>query len=494
MLTQEFKTSLVSGAQNERRPPLKYPSFADVLRQAQALLGMLAERGVEVRQSDRKVILDAAASPDAVDTATKDQVYAAYTLLAEQASELNRPHVGTRPFGKALLDAEQLVRYAAEVGRPVGAAVSAEIFGARTAFNDGKLTDDRRARFYEAYAAVANEFKDVTAETIHSASSKQVEKNLWYFTPSIIVLACLVATVSVFSFFFDDLSERIRIAVAEGDVLAVNLRTNLEVQWKDIDSQYISDPCAKMLMADEKAPPPKGTDQLQSLQKFATLIRDIQGSAIKLDGWLSKPFASELECDPYGKECNGQPQDDRNAQQHLQINPSVVNYPGEVLCKIFAYQKIRAFGMNIKNDYAGMYGAIAAYALPICYALLGAMAFQLRYFAELIRRKTYHFSFAEPARLVTAVIAGAICGLFNPARGLNLPPLATAFLVGYGVEVFFRFLDTLTNAFVPNFQASPSQAIATLTVAKAPPGSVATPHTASPVVAAGHSPLVPATS
>ena len=49
--------------------------------------------------------------------------------------------------------------------------------------------------------------------------------------------------------------------------------------------------------------------------------------------------------------------------------------------------------------------------------------------------------------MITAVIAGAIAGLFNPATGSALSPLATAFLVGYGVELFFRFLDTLLAAF-----------------------------------------------
>lgn len=43
--------------------------------------------------------------------------------------------------------------------------------------------------------------------------------------------------------------------------------------------------------------------------------------------------------------------------------------------------------------------------------------------------------------------AGAICGLFNPAQGLVLSPLAVAFLVGYGVELFFKLLDTLIASF-----------------------------------------------
>ena len=86
-------------------------------------------------------------------------------------------------------------------------------------------------------------------------------------------------------------------------------------------------------------------------------------------------------------------------------------------------------------------------AIPIFYAVIGTYAFRLRFFAESIRKRTYHPSFSDTARMITTVIADAISGLFNPAQELALSPLAVAFLVGYGVELFFRFLDTLLNAF-----------------------------------------------
>ncbi len=79
--------------------------------------------------------------------------------------------------------------------------------------------------------------------------------------------------------------------------------------------------------------------------------------------------------------------------------------------------------------------------------MLGAYAFRLRHFAGTIGERTYHPSFADSAKVITAVTAGATCGLFNPARGLGLSPLATAFLVGYGVEPFFKFPDALADSF-----------------------------------------------
>jgi hypothetical protein len=45
------------------------------------------------------------------------------------------------------------------------------------------------------------------------------------------------------------------------------------------------------------------------------------------------------------------------------------------------------------------------------------------------------------------MIRGTIVGLFsNFWQGISLQPLAIAFLVGYGVEVFFAFLDKLLQS------------------------------------------------
>jgi hypothetical protein len=111
----------------------------------------------------------------------------------------------------------------------------------------------------------------------------------------------------------------------------------------------------------------------------------------------------------------------------------------------------------VQGDFAAIIGALGAFLLPILYAWLGSYAYRLREFGETIRHKTYHPSFADSARMITAVIAGAIVGLFNPSQGISLSPLATAFLVGYGVELFFRFLDTLINFGAPARQSGPAR-------------------------------------
>jgi hypothetical protein len=128
------------------------------------------------------------------------------------------------------------------------------------------------------------------------------------------------------------------------------------------------------------------------------------------------------------------------------LNPALSNYTAEFLCKVQTWQEVRDFAVNIQKSYGAIFGGLVAHALPILYALLGAYAYRLRQFSETVRNRTFHPSFADSARLITAVIAGAVAGLFNPVRDLAVSPLATAFLVGYGVEIFFKFIDTLLNS------------------------------------------------
>jgi len=95
-----------------------------------------------------------------------------------------------------------------------------------------------------------------------------------------------------------------------------------------------------------------------------------------------------------------------------------------------------------------IYGAITAYVLPVAYALLGACAFALRNMAAQAGSKTYQPSYFNRARLIIALIAGTVVGLFNNfTQGVSVSPLAVAFLVGYAVEVFFSFLDAFVHTF-----------------------------------------------
>ncbi|MEA2745584.1 MAG: hypothetical protein QOG25_3955, partial [Acetobacteraceae bacterium] len=79
-------------------------------------------------------------------------------------------------------------------------------------------------------------------------------------------------------------------------------------------------------------------------------------------------------------------------------------------------------------------------------------------FSERVKRRTLHpSSCGNTARTIAAMTAGAIISLFGSlGQGLSLSPLALAFLVGYGVEAFFAFLDNLLTTFNVNRRGRPA--------------------------------------
>ena len=337
------------------------------------------------------------------------------------------------------------------------------ILAARTAFSSDMATDTVRATFYAAYSRLARKFGDVTADFIRNCSSPDTRRRLGRQQILAVSLTFVIAVASVMTFVADSMSRKIVDNITLANDYAAKLRTGLTGPDSNVSTlkEFAEkDPCTLIdTPNDDKIV--KTLADVESIQMFASTIRDIHGEALKLNN-----FVLGWECDPFGQ-CSGKGSENHNEQVkadeksikfQLQINPTIINYPAEVLCKIKAYQIIRNFASNVNSDYSAIIGAVLSYALPILYALLGAFAFQLRLFGETVRKRTYHPSFADSARMITAVIAGAIVGLFNPAKGLALSPLATAFLVGYGVELFFKFLDTILNSFgssAPAGQSNP---------------------------------------
>ncbi len=355
-------------------------------------------------------------------------------------------------FKNTLDDAEILLTYAAESGLTASPDLVASILTAQTAYRNGNADVHMRAAFYDAYARLAKQFGEVTASSIRNCSSMRTRRTLQFNRLAAVLITFLIATVSVATFVADSMSAGIVEDTVAGNSEATKLRAALTPPGaaRSIDPIYArQDPCTLI------ARPPQSTGttimpnltDIEALQHFAIVLRDLHGRALKLNKLVQ--WLGMVECDPLGACVDPKHRfpDGDLARAETQIQPAILNYDAEVLCKIETFQTIRGFAANVRADYIAVMGGFAAFALPIAYAWLGAFAFRLRLFAETIRKHTYHPSFADSARMITAVIAGAIVGLFNPAHGMTLSPLATAFLVGYGVELFFKFLDTLLGAF-----------------------------------------------
>ena len=114
--------------------------------------------------------------------------------------------------------------------------------------------------------------------------------------------------------------------------------------------------------------------------------------------------------------------------------------------RITVYQRARYFAVAMDEAASVFYGAMAACILPVLYALLGACAFLLRNFEQQVKARTFTYNDAHAARLVVAGIGGGVVGLFSNfaiTQTASIPPLAIAFIVGYAVDVFFSFLESI---------------------------------------------------
>ena len=86
------------------------------------------------------------------------------------------------------------------------------------------------------------------------------------------------------------------------------------------------------------------------------------------------------------------------------------------------------------------YGAIATCILPVLYALLGTLAFLLRFYEDQSTKRV--LIAGAKHRLLTAGIVGLIVGQFNNlTQTISISPFAISFLAGYAVDVYFDFWE-----------------------------------------------------
>jgi len=113
-------------------------------------------------------------------------------------------------------------------------------------------------------------------------------------------------------------------------------------------------------------------------------------------------------------------------------------------------QQARTAALRIENSANLTSGIVLSFVLPILLGAIGAVAYVIRTISEQIRSTT--FSGSSPVRHVMRTMLGAlmgmVVGLFSGLSSqLSLPPLALAFLAGYGVEAVFSMFDGLVERF-----------------------------------------------
>ena len=327
-------------------------------------------------------------------------------------------------FTEALDDAERLLKYAAEFGVPVDDSVRDRVLHAR-AIGVENWDEATAASVLAALSKLASQLRPITADSIRACCSDGTRPTVRTYWIVAVCLAAVIIPFSLASFVATAISNTVKTDIATANDLAVKLRAQL------------GPPNAAAKPSNES------TDAMVigELQGYAAEIRAIDSRARQLNAVVL--FA---ERDPF-THIRKDPEALHNAFQLPADLPDFAKAADE---RTKVYQDVRYFAQLVLDDVSFFYGAITACILPVLYALLGTCAYLLRSFEQQMATKTFTPSVANSARFLIAGIGGGVVGLFNNfviGQGASIPPLAIAFLVGYAVDVFFAFLETMLQTF-----------------------------------------------
>jgi len=353
-----------------------------------------------------------------------------YTVVKHEvaAERVSKPH-----FLEKADEAISLLEYAAESGIEIGDDIRDGILEAANSAN-GQTDSQKAARFLSSFTKLAQKVEPVTARTLLESSKVSKARHAGRKNYFHLVLLLAVPTVffSIAAFVSSGISDNIQRDTTNCNALVRKL--NLELPPRASGANV--NPAAQTRASAD--------DVHQDLQVLAESIRSIDRRGHQLNHFL---FLNTV--DPLGTN-----RDDRE----LNWGMLQTNMAGEAEKRILKYQDVRNFASNAQEGIALWYGAAAKYVLPVLYALLGACAYLARRLEREVTSRTFNGDDKRQIRLVIAGIGGLVVGLFSnfSGSGASLPPLAVAFLVGYSVDVFFRFLENLTDALAKG-SATPKQ-------------------------------------
>ncbi|MEM5387778.1 hypothetical protein VSR68_29880 [Paraburkholderia phymatum] len=354
------------------------------------------------------------------------------------------------------------------------------------------------ACFYAAYAAIAKAVSPVTRETLTRRAPAMAQKSMWWYGCIAAFIAVLVIALSCLMLIFNQFTTDIDKQVESNDKLALLIHDETQafiLQVWDSREEHASDHLVNSQMARElKA----------NIQKFAISMRQLYSDIDSLNdvmnflGYLRFSKKTEIwQRDEYMGNCKTKDigmvepitnqdtnfwmcsADGLRASLEIKVpllhvgttdvpdNPPMprarpapkppVDQVQEGFQKIAVYQDIREIALKLKAEANNFGGSIVGFVLPVLYAALGAFAAVLRRIWSELAASTYHLRkspIVNLAQIATAVIIGITIGLFTSflESSKTLPPLALAFVAGYGVDKFFEFIERIVSAILPSEQ------------------------------------------
>jgi hypothetical protein len=368
----------------------------------------------------------------------------------------------------ALDETHMLLAYAASSGITIDPDVSEAIARARAATERQNWNADIEAKFWPAKSKLSLSVKPVTVDTLAAGKFGAAAIATRRYFRSTVILAAIIVPVSIVMFINTAISNDVGNLLKENDAAAialheqlVNYQSALKQATRTTDDRANQNGTAANLPNVSQAL--LSPNLVEKLAQFARVSRQLFAESRVLNFFILDtgdlpPWATTEKTEKEDKKT--EKEDKRRANLELDVragdptptlNREHPNYPSitdQGFEKLAAYQDIREFARQTQQMNLVIYGAVTAYILPVAYALLGACAFALRNMAAQTGTKTYQPSYSNRARLIIALIAGTVVGLFNNfTQGVSVSPLAIAFLVGYAVEVFFSFLDAFVHTF-----------------------------------------------
>jgi hypothetical protein len=279
-----------------------------------------------------------------------------------------------------------------------------------------------------AFTVIARETEPVTGESLQACVPDRAKAQTQYFAFFMWGLLPVLVLFSVADFYASKLCEQIQTDLNAAQALAVKLNDNLfkeEVDGKRVPVKHET---------------LNQSEVIGDLTQFAILTRAINANA-KMLGGITFPHSTPPIQKP----------------EELELDPKLEKLNAQTVDAVERFQRIRHFAQNVRSNATLLYGAALQCVLPMMYAILGTLAYLLRTFDRQVAARTFTGNGRHTARFATAAIAGMVVGLFNfdiaPLTTTNathtpaVSPLAIAFMVGYAVDVFFNFVETLVTAF-----------------------------------------------
>jgi hypothetical protein len=366
--------------------------------------------------------------------------WAAAPTPGSRGADVGAGHRAPELFEEPLEDAEALVQYAASAGIEIEDDLRRFVVAARTKAENG-WTDDDRSDLLAVLTKLSSKLKPVSGESARICKvQSEARKTIRTFELAAAILAVPILVFSYFSFVATSTCNLIRKDIDVANSLALALHSQLFA--------VVGAPGTPGAPAVDPGKRRPSDEELKNLQLFASTVRDIQMRTNKLRryAWLSgdsKPVAKPPQE-------QGAAEKDRSPDEVYQLPVLVEDVVETTKEVIRRYQSVRTNAQRVQEDVSTGLGAATTYFLPVLYAVLGACAYLARRFEKQIETRTFSGTGKPMARFVIAAIGGLVVGLFGTfgaEQGTTLPPLAIAFLVGYGADVFFVFLDGLLQPF-----------------------------------------------